>query len=105
VDRELCDVEVQVPEGGVAEGRPTFTAVLDLLCVPGELLTQALGVADDVRREPVDGARRCQELDVEGSPGLHLLRDVLLKGGLVLAGVASNLVHGLNIPFPGRTLH
>lgn len=95
VHRELGDVEVQVPEAGVTQGGPTFTAGGDLFCVPGEFLAQVLGVADDVRREPVDVMCGSEELHVKGGPGLHLLRDVLLKGGLVLAVV----LHGLSIPF------
>lgn len=84
VDRELRDVEVQVPEGGVTHGGPTFAAELDLLCIPGELFAEGLGVADDVGREPIDGAGGGEELDVEGGPFLRVLWNKLHECCLVL---------------------
>jgi len=100
VDRDPFDVEVQVTEGGVTHGGPPFAAELDLLCIPGELFAEGLGVADDVGCEPIDGAGGGEELDVSWVPLLGVGGDEGHESRFVFA-----VVHDLSIPLSTATLH
>ena len=93
VDLELGDVDLEVPEGGVAHGGPAVPSGEHLFREGCELLSHRGGVARDGVREAVDGVRGGEEFDVCPLPLLGVGWDEGHEGCFILADL-----HGFTLP-------